>query len=253
MHAIDTPVFTRRAFLAGTSTAALSSLLLTGCSSRQSRLIVLLDDISGSRRQRDRADQLVTINNLVSSLQPAEETAAADKLVLAAIGDASLSEFSATTSATITYIGRPDRNRQITAARQKLVETINSTEPLATSQETRIFDAIAGAAEILAADLSRRPELCILSDMIEDSPIARFARAVPTDRGTHDILARLSDQHLIPDLKGAKISVTGGGGRDGAAYEAIKNFWQAYFAKAKGTLVTYTRSPLEFAAETEKG
>ena len=252
MHAINSPAVTRRSFLAAAGIATLPQVLLTGCGpSRPPRLIVLLDDLSGSRRKMDRTNQQTTINNIVTSLKAAEEPAAADKLVVAAIGDAPLSEFAVINSSMITYVGRPDRSQQIAAQREKLSTMIGSIEPLAASRETRIFDALAGSAEVLAADPSRRPAVCIVSDMLEDSPIAKFAFAAPTEHTTRGILNRLKIQGLVPDLKGAEVYVTGGGGKDGAAYEAIKHFWQAYFVNAKGNLVSYTRAPLEFGPEAE--
>lgn len=240
-----TDAFQRRTFLQGAACAL--ALPLVGCGvSAKPRLVAGLLDGSASISPADWNSYQTSFRNLIYSLEPSEEAEAADRLVVAPISDAPLSQLNTLVSDTITYEGTPDRPQQIERKRQELLGKIAALKPQVRSSETRIIDSLAGLAELLAADEARTPQIMICSDMLEDSPFARFERAVPTERSTREILTRLKSAGLLPDFRGAEVYATGGGGRDGIMYEAVKRFWQAYFAAAKARLVRYTRAPLEF-------
>ena len=118
------------------------------------------------------------------------------------------------------------------------------------AQKTAIFDSLGLAAQFLAAE-NHRGTLVLLSDMLEDSGSVNFEQ--DSFRGNYfgNLLNRLGETGLIPDLQGAEIYLAGARATTPERAAAVANFWRRYFEAAKAPLKSgrYGRALVNFEVE----
>lgn len=239
----------RRALLAAGGATVLAGALGACTAPAVPLLAIALIDQTASVRAPDWESYRNSFANLVNSLRPGEDTEDADKLVVAAITAAPLSQFTTTFEGEIVDDGTQGGRAKAETRRQEMIKVFDSPRQGAAPQQTRLLESLAGVEEILKAD-TRRKALCLVcSDMIEDSSFGRFDRNPPDGIAAARLLERLRDEGLLPNFRGARVLVSGAGGSDGAAYETLKRFWSGYFAAANATLVSYARAPADFSAD----
>lgn len=238
----------RRGFMAGLAATA-SASALTGCfDGSPPRLTIVLVDITDSVTELDRGAYRVSFDNLVESIKARQAESQRDRLIVATIGDRPFTRFDRAIDATIAATGLVEDQVQIPAQRDKIKAQFARITPQPQSTATRIFDAVVGAADIIANNPGYTPELLLLSDMVEQFQIVDLSNCTLDDTGIDALLDRLGDEGLLPDLQQAAVHVSGGAGKDAAAYAAIRTVWQAYFIRTNARLSRYSRSPLSFGA-----
>lgn len=237
----------RREFLTGAM--ALMAATATGCTiGLPPRLLIGLIDLSDSVSREDWAGYQATLANMVGSLRASQLEAEADMLIIAPIDGRPLTQLLPIYTEVITDIGTSGGTERIAAKKEKICSNLADLGPSQFSKKTRIFDAIAAAGELIAANPSRTPEVVVMCDMLEDSPYANFAANPPADAAIEPMIERLRSVGLIPNLAEAAVHVTGGGGADASVYDRVRAFWKAYFPATNAKLGNYTRAPLQFAA-----
>ncbi len=244
----DTFQTNRRGFMAGLIATA-SAVSISGCfTGTMPRLVITLPDITDSVSKSDWAAYRRTFGSLVNSIVARQVEAERERLVVATIEGRPFSKFETMMDVTIVATGLIEDEVLIPARRDEIKAQFDLIEPQARSSATRIFDALAGAADIIANNPGYAPEIVVLSDMVEQSPILDLSNRTLDDAGIAALLDKLGTQGLLPDLHQATIHVSGGAGADAAAYAATKSVWEAYFKRANAQLLRYSRSPLTFTA-----
>jgi hypothetical protein len=91
-------------------------------------------------------------------------------------------------------------------------------------------------AEKLFVDDPRRKVLVLMSDMIEDTPAYNFEKIRwGTDTATR-LLTELEAKHMVANLSGVCVYVTGASARSAELAQHIGRFWEAYFKRAHADL-----------------
>ena len=98
------------------------------------------------------------------------------------------------------------------------------------SPYTAIFESMRIAQQIFAGD-SRRAVLVLMSDMQEDSPLARLEKTQLTRAFAESVIKRHEEAALLPSLKGVRVYVVGAHGRTAKQTVEIEEFWKRYFEK----------------------
>jgi len=93
-------------------------------------------------------------------------------------------------------------------------------------------------AEKLFADEPRRKVLVLMSDMIEDTPAYNFEKIRWGPDTTTRLLTELDAKHMVADLSGVCVYVTGASARTAELAQHIGRFWEAYFKRAHADLDT---------------
>lgn len=210
-------------------------------------LSVVLVDTTGSIASDDWQLYERVMNTLLVSAKPG------DRIVLAAVADRPASKFIAHADHRFPSGGNTMqdevRGRRTRQALQADFESLR-TPKSAAARATCIVDAVAAAAEVLAqgraADQPLR--LLLLSDMIEESPLANFEREKVTPAVTERVLGQLRQRNLLPALAGVKVHVVGASGRSAEHMAQVKAFWLAFFAATGAQVGSYGRAPLTLPA-----
>lgn len=238
--------FDRRHFIASL-VASVGTVALAGCiTSGPPRLAIVLIDVTDSVTRRDWAAYQMTAASLVDSIRASQVEAERERLIVATIDSRPFSRFERVMDVTIAATGLVDDTVHVPAQRDDIKAQLGLIVPQAQSSATRIFDALTGAADIIANNPGYAPQILLLSDMVEESPILNLKHRTLDDAGIADLLDHLREQGLLPDLHQAAVHVSGGAGEDAAAYATTKRVWEAYFARANAQLQRYSRSPLTF-------
>lgn len=200
---------------------------------------VVLIDRSASIAPEDRALYLASVDVLASSINPG------DRVVVATIGDRSRSHFRAELDGTSEITGvRLKDQRNVEALSKALKATaLKALDPKvgATAQKTMVVETVASAAQAFGATQARNGRLVLMTDGVQESPLADFSRTLPDAKATEALLKRAQRNALVPDLQGVSVHMVGAGGRD---YAGTERFWRSYFAKAGATLASYGRYAL---------
>lgn len=132
----------------------------------------------------------------------------------------------------------------------QVAQLLRSRRPAETG--TSIFTGIQKAAAIFEQEAGASQTLVILSDMVEQGAYD-FTRSAPTP--PDPILEALEKERQLPRFN-ARVYVAGLATGTGDGYrltreqfEAIKEFWAAYFERAGSDLVSYNRELLKFTIE----
>jgi hypothetical protein len=109
---------------------------------------------------------------------------------------------------------------------------------------TLILDAISASAQLFTQARANNQDLTllVLSDMVEESTVANFARVPPDDASSRRIIEVRRSQGLLPDLHGVKTFVVGASGKNAEQMMRIQRFWGAYFAACNASLQDYGRT-----------
>jgi hypothetical protein len=213
--------------------------------SRDPKVVLVYVDLTQSIKGAD-IDRIYTptLRSLMESLQPG------DRLVLAEISEQTLGNFAPAADVPFPVTGRSmDDTDALDAGKKKLRDQWRKlTAQRGKAKATVIVDSMGAAAQIFARDPRKRKWLLILSDMVEESKVANFAKAVPDAAATDALLRERRGKGLMPDLKGVQVFVAGAAAPGAEQYTAIQDFWLEYF-RAAGAQVsekTYGRVALTF-------
>lgn len=206
------------------------------------KLIVVQVDVTGSIGQEEWQLYERAYGEVLKALKPG------DRIVVSAIGDKPASKFSAVRDETVRRSGiRLQDDAAFRALSEHLKADFNqlhaqSTKP---AQATYILDAISATDQIFSQGRAQQRKLIylILSDMIEESPVANFAKSRIDGASTTHLLEDRRKRGLLPDLSGVNVYVVGAGGRNAEQMTRIQHFWSAYFAATHATLKDYGRNP----------
>lgn len=130
-----------------------------------------------------------------------------------------------------------ERKRRIAKFRTDAADAVTTLLKQPCSSTTPILDALNGAAPFLAAASQRRKRLMILSDMIEDSGLAKFDAVAP--RNASSLIARRRRDRALPDFAGTEVVVVGASAPNSAMLREIERFWREFFLATHGRLTNY--------------
>ena len=206
------------------------------------RLSVVLIDVTASVSGPDwtlyeRAFEALLKTNVVG-----------DHVVLASIGDRPVSKFIAQADRTITVKHkRLEDETSLKRVNAQLVDDFLQIKAAATkpAKATYILDAISATDQLFEQARARRQALTlvVLSDMIEESPVANFARGTPDTVYTTKLIEKRRNQGLLPDLHGVRVHVAGAGGKNGEQMARVQAFWSTFFSATRAELKEYGRNP----------
>lgn len=132
----------------------------------------------------------------------------------------------------------------------KVAQLLQSQRPA--ERGTSIFTGIQKAAAIFAQETGAAHTLVILSDMVEQGKYD-FTKVAPTTPET--LIDQLEKERQLPRLD-ASVYVAGLASRTGDGYrltqdqfQAISDFWAAYFKRVGADLVSYNRELLKFTVK----
>lgn len=220
------------------------ALLAAGCGGRPAtepagRPVVILLDLSGSTEAVAPLYKRY-VGQVVDSLEGGEH------LLVVPISGASL------TAAAAVELRFPAYHRFTTnsfahgRAMKKLrqealdgVDKLLASPRTAAAQRTAIIDGLLQTGDLIAG----RPgaTICIISDMVEDSDLARFESL--TEAAIPAVLEKVEAGGRLPRFPGETgVHVAGlgaAGQMEPARILAVRRFWEQFFARAGATLVEY--------------
>lgn len=208
------------------------------------RLIVIQIDVTGSISEQDWQLYEQAYGQVINNLQPG------DRVVVSAIGDKPASRF---VSIRDESVPKSEGIRlKDDAAIRKLREHLKTdfsqlrTQSAQSVRATCILDAISAAEQVFAQGRAQQRELVylVLSDMVEESPIANFAKKRVDEAMTARLLEGRRKGGLLPNLAEVEVYVVGAGGKNGEQMVRIHQFWSAYFEATQARLRAYGRTPV---------
>jgi hypothetical protein len=230
------------AFTGVASAAGLGDLLarVTG-HSKPSCLSVVLVDVTSSVQAPDWALYERAFEKLLASGRPG------DRVVMATVADRPASKFIAAVDRSYPATGRSLEDeikaRHTQEALRKDFAELRSASAR-NARATRLIDAMGATAELFAQarHSGQTMRLLVLSDMIEESTLANFARKAPDEASTQRLLAARRAAGLIPDLHSVSVQVVGASGPSAEHMARIRSFWVAFFTATGASLDLYGRT-----------
>lgn len=209
------------------------------------RLVIVFADVSGSIPPEDWAIYAETYKNRVTSLK------GGDRLILAKIAEDSLGSFAPAIDRTLADTGKLKHDR--TDHEKAQVEINDAFEKLRSAppaKATLILDALTLAQQLIEQDQQRRPQIIILSDMLEYSHIANFEKVSVNAKESDRLIERQKKQGLLPNLHGANVFVAGAKAPKSDKFAEVQAFWLRYFKEAGAVCAPgmYGRPALSFTA-----
>ncbi len=228
--------------LAAPSQAGLTNLVnqVTG-SADGGRLAVVLVDVSSSVGAEDWRLYEQAFSELLASSR------SGDRVVLAAVGSTPGSRFLVHADRTMARVNRRlEDEATLKRARAALSEDFQALRAKSSvpAKATYLLDAI-GATESLFEQgrrVKQRTVLVVLSDMVEESPVANFARVSIDDGYIKQLIDTRRAQKLLPNLQGVGVHAVGASGNTAQHMAALKTLWTQYFSAANAQLLHYARS-----------
>jgi len=220
----------------------LLAALAAGCAAspaaQQNRPVIVLVDLSGST-EAVAPTYKTYVQKVVDSLQGGEHLLilpiSGTSLTAAATVDLQFPAYRRLTTNTFTH------NRQMKKLRQEAmagVDTLLSAPRTATAQRTAIIDGLLQARDLAAGQPG---SIFIISDMIEDSDLARFETLAESEIPA--VLAEVEAAGRLPQYPGnTRVHVAGlgaAGQMDPARVLAVRRFWEQFFTRAGAHLVEY--------------
>lgn len=222
--------------------AAVQGLL----SESPARLTVLLVDTTGSISADDWALYERAAGTVFEELRPG------DRVVLARVADKPASKFLVHADRSFKVSGNSMQDdvrvrRLRDSLKADFASLRDAASPPATG--TLLIDAVGAVGEWFGQGRASGNvlDLVVLSDMIEESPLANFAKEPVTPGLTDRLMATLRKQGLLPDLGGVRVHAVGASGSTAVKMAQVRGFWQAYFAATGATLQSYGRSAASVA------
>lgn len=205
-----------------------------------SLLTVVLVDTTSSVSAEDRALYARAFKGLLGAAR------AGDRLVVAAVADRPASRFVPTADRVLPGGGNALQNearaRKVRAELEAAFAALAGA-PATPAKGTYLIDALGASAEVLAQarKAGQGARVVVLSDMVEESPIANLARGPADAALARRVAAAQRKAATFPDLKGVRVHVVGASGRDARQMAGIRAFWLAYLADAGAEVLDYGR------------
>jgi hypothetical protein len=217
---------------------------------RPATLFVVFVDASQSRSPEDWSIYDETFTTLLTHVKPG------DRIVVGPISASTLRTFRPSIDRTVAKTGivlndEEDLQRVEDDVRKSFVALRDARS----ENETHILEALDIAAQLHAADTKRpRCRVVILSDMLENSPEARFARAEITPSMTQSLIEKRRSHGALPNLSGIEVDVAGASAPNAEMFHAVREFWLSYFQAAGATCGPgcYVREGLQFGDTPER-
>jgi hypothetical protein len=111
------------------------------------------------------------------------------------------------------------------------------------SNRTELLHTLHEVARYCAAAPGAPHECTFISDMLEDSDLAVFAKSPPTEQFARDLIARQRSAHDIPDLRGLRFRAVGVTGPTRTVEERVRKFWYYYLPACGAMIVDYGYQP----------
>lgn len=205
------------------------------------RLAVVLIDTTGSVNGADWSLYERSFQQLLAANR------AGDRIVLARIGSDPASRFIALADRSIALTHkRFEDEMTLKRTNATLAEDFAKirTDTAQPQKSTLILDAITATGQIFrqGRDTQQVLTLLVLSDMLEESPIANFLHSTLQDASTKSLIETRRSQGLLPDLRGVDVYVVGASGKNAAHMVKVQNFWTAVFSASNASLKEYGRN-----------
>ena len=205
-------------------------------------LSVVLVDVTASISSADWALYERGFSGLI------ETNRVGDRIVLGAIGDRPVSKFIARADRAISLKHkRLEDEANLKRANAQLMDDFAQVRSSSATpaKATFILDAISATEQLFAQGRSQKQtlNLLLLSDMVEESPAANFARSPVDAAYAKKLIETRRTQGLLPDLRGVRVYVVGAGGRNGEQMARVQMFWATYFSATGASLQAYGRNP----------
>ena len=251
--------------------AVAMTVALAACTPTPRRVVVVLEDYSGSHAASVVTDATLVADGIIPSM------GAADELEVFPIDDAAVQQPTRIVSIDLTKVtlsklsdGVAHADEAESERRRAFLDTASRTARAAILMSanersrfaalTDIIGAIQGAARSAKAGTSMTPTrwqrvasvmvgeplyetkvvIVVASDMLQEARGIDFAHRPPTSARTiMTLIARLQATGAIPDLSGADVIVTGATGESASQVDAVRSFWTQYFLAAHAHLVAY--------------
>jgi hypothetical protein len=164
---------------------------------------------------------------------------AGDRALIGTIADRPISRFIPLANRSAERKGIALDDREAVGRMRKELESdfARALVPTKAAQRTFILDAVNAAGEILRNARQERKRLVLLTDGIEESPAANFARQAVDAASMRRLIERRKKEGLLPQLKGVEVWLVGLGGRSNSEYSRLRTFWAEYFAAGQAKLV----------------
>lgn len=216
------------------------------------KLVIVFVDISGSPTEKDWKIYTDTFESLIKTGGKSQIINAGDRVVLSQISEQTIADFSPYLDQIVEKENKVMRDRKhVKKASENLQESFVSLKQEKRAKLTRILDMLNIAEEIFAKDSDRKDKWIIfLSDMVEESTTANFAKKPVSDKFTKEFISHRKEYGLLPDLTGVKVYVAGAGGSKGKSsakkFYDTRSFWLAYFEAtgAKSSESMYGRTAI---------
>ena len=236
---------------------SLTILYINSCHKNSSptyvpKIVCILYDISGSTDQPEvRRTYIAATRQILSSMR------GGDAVVAPLITEKSISElryaffetfpiFKPTTDNPLFVKAEKRKYEKLIANKRDSLLTIASdllSDPKQKTPRTEIFSALHRAEQIFKQTDNfpqSRKILVIMSDMIEESTYANFAKEKLLPKRIVQIIEREKQLNRLPDLNGAKVYVIGAYHPNSKKYFEIRQFWLQYFQEC-GAMLTKER------------
>jgi hypothetical protein len=228
---------------AGVARADLKDVIGGFSGGKNARVVLVFVDLTQSVRDSDiERIYTPTLRSLNDALQPG------DRFVLAEISEQTLGSFTPHLDLEMPRTGRSmEDNDALDAGKQRIRDQWRKLlGRKGKAKATVILDSLNAGSQILSRDARPRKQIVILSDMVEESKSANFAKSLPTPASTDTLISERRAKGLLPDLRGAQVYVAGASAPTGEAYVQIQNFWLRYVQAAGGQISekTYGRVAL---------
>lgn len=203
-------------------------------------LVIALDltqsvAVKGTDQKQEFAKNVDAVARLLAASPPGA------RITVLGITDRSFSQPSIHLSAELSddpgYFGE-----RLQAARSRLANAFRerAKDLRPDSRQTDVAGALVVASDLFRASSGRRNVLVVFSDMRNDTPALdlEHARMVSTAFA----MQKAKKERLLPDLHGVEIYVLGvdGAGKNMKYWQALHDFWAAYFKRTGAILKTYT-------------
>jgi hypothetical protein len=141
-----------------------------------------------------------------------------------------------------------DRDDRAKAFNAQVMTAFTKALEVPCSGRTAILDTLDIAARLLTADPRPHHTLVILSDMLEDSDVARFESGLTPRQASKLVETRRNDRNL-PNLTATEVQVVGAAAPSGALTREVQRFWMSYLEASGATLKPEHYGPVLFGYE----
>ncbi len=127
---------------------------------------------------------------------------------------------------------------KIDQAKKVLSGALDQALGMPRSDHTALLATVDEVAKYFKTAPQSERVLIFLSDMLEDSPQARFELKDPTKEFTKHYIAGRRNENNLPDLKGARVFVAGAEAKSEKKRNSVMDFWVNYLSIAGAKIDT---------------